>query len=95
MDAPVSIPMPGAIQPGSSVEISAKFTAPSSPGLHSGTWQLLDPSDKPVPDADGNPLELTINLEVIESVPNILPAPLYFLRGKEVPARSGKWTIMD
>ena len=82
MDAPVSIPMSGAIQPGSSVEISAEFTAPASLGIHSGTWHLLDSSDKPVPDANGNPLELTINLEVIESVPNILPAPLYFLRGE-------------
>src|SRR3990172_7008892 len=49
MGAPVSIPMPGAIQPGASFEISAPFAAPISAGIHTGIWQLLDSSCIPVP----------------------------------------------
>ena len=82
MGAPVSIPMPGAIQPGASFEISAPFTAPISAGIHTGIWQLLDSSGIPVPGSDGNPIEVSINLEVVENNQSILPAPLYFLRGE-------------
>ncbi|MFN2216131.1 MAG: NBR1-Ig-like domain-containing protein [Anaerolineales bacterium] len=82
MGAPISIPMPGAIQPGTSVEISAPFTAPAAVGVHAGTWQLLDSSDNPVPGPNGSPLEFTINIEVLGNGQSILPAPIYFLRGE-------------
>jgi len=83
MAAPVAIYMPGAITPGSSVDISAQFTSPSDPGIYTSNWQLLDASGIPVPDASGNPLTLTVNIEVLAGTTNVLPAPLFFLRGEK------------
>ena len=83
MSAPAAIYMPGAITPGSSVDISAHFTSPSDPGIYTSNWQLLDASGIPVPDASGNPLVLTVNIEVLAGTTSLLPAPLYFLRGEK------------
>lgn len=83
MSAPVSIFMPGAITPGSSVDISAQFTSPSKPGNYSSNWQILDASGFPVPDSSGNPLTLTMNIEVLDGSIEVLPEPLFFLRGEE------------
>ncbi|HCC79685.1 MAG: hypothetical protein A2X25_08920 [Chloroflexi bacterium GWB2_49_20] len=82
MDAPVVIPMPGAIQPGSSVDISVQFTSPPAPGTYGSNWQLLDASGIPVPDSGGNPLTLAVNMEVLAGTANVLPAPLFYLRGE-------------
>ncbi|MFH2039957.1 MAG: NBR1-Ig-like domain-containing protein, partial [Chloroflexota bacterium] len=83
MDAPVSIYMPGAIPPGSSVDIAVQFTSPSTPGIYNSNWQLLDASGIPVPDSSGNPLKLSVNIEVLARGENLLPAPLFFLRGNK------------
>ncbi len=83
MAAPVSIYMPGAIQPGSSVDISVQFTSPSAPGIYKSNWQLLDASGIPVPDSSGDPLTLSVNIEVLAGAANVLPAPLFFLRGEK------------
>jgi len=81
MGAPVSIYMPGAVPPGSSVDIAVQFTSPSTPGIYNSNWQLLDASGIPVPDSSGNPLNLSVNIEVLARGENLLPAPLFFLRG--------------
>jgi Tol biopolymer transport system component len=83
MSSPVSVYMPGAIQPGSSVDISAQFTSPSDPGFYTSNWQLLDASGIPVPDSSGNPLTFTVNIEVLAGTAEVLPAPLFFLRGEK------------
>jgi TolB protein len=83
MGAPAAIPMPGAILPGSSVDISAQFTSPSVPGIYTSNWQLLDAAGLPVPDSTGAPLNFTVNIEVLAAAANILPAPLFYLRGEE------------
>jgi Tol biopolymer transport system component len=82
MDAPVVIPMPGAIQSGSSVDISVQFTSPPAPGTYVSSWQLLDAAGNPVPDSGGNALTLTVNIEVLAGAANVLPAPLFYLRGE-------------
>ncbi len=81
--APVSVHMPGAIQPGSSVDISVQFTSPPAAGIYNSNWQLLDASGIPVPDSNGIPLTLSVKIEVLAGEVNMLPAPLFFLRGEE------------
>jgi len=83
MSAPAAIYMPGAITPGSSVDISAQFTSPTDPGIYSSNWQLLGASGIPVPDSSGNPMALTVNIEVMAGTTDVLPAPLFFLRGEQ------------
>jgi Tol biopolymer transport system component len=83
MDAPMSIPMPGAIQPGSFVDISTRLTSPPDPGMHANQWQLLDASGNPVPDAFGNALNMAVSIEVLEAAQPVLPGLLYFLSGEK------------
>ncbi len=82
MNGPVSSHVPGAIQAGSSVELAIPLTAPSTPGQYNGKWQLWDENGNPVPDASGNPLTLTVSIEVLPDGQSILPAPLYYLVGE-------------
>lgn len=82
MNAPLVIPLPGAIQPGTSVDISTLFTSPSQAGNYSNSWQLLDASGKPVPDANGGALTVRLDVEVMAGGSNILPAALYYLAGE-------------
>lgn len=83
LGAPVVIPMPGAIQPGASVDIPVPFTSPVDPGTHQGTWQLWDAASQPVRDQNGNPLDLSINIEVLPAGTQVLSSRLYFLAGAE------------
>lgn len=75
--------MPGAIQPGSEVDIAIPFTAPSSPGIYTSTWQLWDAADQPVDDEEGNPLIVSLAIEVLADGISVLPARLYYLAGEE------------
>lgn len=83
MGGPVIIPMPGAIQPGAGVDISAQFTTPSSAGNYSNTWQLLDANGNQVVDSSNTPLTVRIDLEVMAEGSNILPSSIYYLSGEE------------
>jgi Tol biopolymer transport system component len=73
------LPLPGAIQPGDTVDLSLGLTAPAAPGNHSGAWVLFDNHGVPVPGPDGRPLTLTASIDVTAPSSAVLPAPLYFL----------------
>ena len=73
------IPMPGAIQPGSSVDIASQFTSSTVPGIYVSNWQLLDATGNPVLESSGKPLDLNVSIEVLGEGSNTLPAPLYYL----------------
>ena len=73
------LPLPGAIQPGDTAELSLALTAPASAGRHSGTWVLYDNSGHPVPGPDGLPLALPVTIEVLPPSTAALPNALYFL----------------
>ena len=81
MDGPPAIPMPGAIQPGHQVDLVLPLVAPDAPGLYTSSWLLLDRAGSPVPGPDGNPLSLTVSIEVLSAGQAVLPAPLYYLTG--------------
>ena len=44
LGAPAVIPMPSAIAPGATVDISVNLTAPSAPGHYRGNWKLRNAS---------------------------------------------------
>jgi hypothetical protein len=44
MSGPASVPFPGAIAPGSTVDLSVNLTAPNSPGTYKGNWILRNDS---------------------------------------------------
>ncbi len=44
MGAPASIPLPGSVAPGESVDISVEMTAPQEPGAYQSNWKLRNPS---------------------------------------------------
>jgi Tol biopolymer transport system component len=73
------LPMPGAIQPGDTAELSMTLSAPAAPGGHSGTWVLFDNTGHPVPGPDGLPLALPVTIEVMPPSSAVLPNPIYFL----------------
>lgn len=71
--------MPGAIQPGATVDIAIPQVAPDGPGQHSARWQLFHRNGQPVPGPDGSLVTLAVELEVLQPGQTILPRPLYFL----------------
>lgn len=81
LDGPPAIPMPGAIQPGDQVDLVLPLVAPDAPGQYTSSWQLLDQAGDPAPNPDGNPLTLSLNIEVLDAGQALLPAPLYYLSG--------------
>ncbi|MBM3153084.1 MAG: hypothetical protein FJZ96_12935, partial [Chloroflexi bacterium] len=83
MGGPVALYVPGAIQPGASVEVGMALAAPDLPGTYTGTWQLWDASGSPVPDSNGNPLTLTVAIEALPAGQTILPAPVYYFAGED------------
>lgn len=81
------IAMPGAIQPGATVDIAIPQVAPDAPGLHSAHWQLFHRNGQPVPGPDGNPVTLAVEIEVLQPGQTILPRPLYFLSAQSGSAQ--------
>ena len=81
LNAKAAIPVPGAIQPGSSVDMAVLFTSPATPGTYVSNWQLLDAAGYPVQDSTGKPMNLNVSIEVLAEGINALPAPLYYLSG--------------
>lgn len=71
--------MPGAIQPGATVDLVVPQVAPNVAGRHSADWQLFHRDGQAVPGADGSPLTLAVAIEVLEPGQTLLPRPLYFL----------------
>ncbi|HET9910495.1 MAG TPA: NBR1-Ig-like domain-containing protein, partial [Anaerolineales bacterium] len=71
--------IPGAIQPGATVDIPIPQVAPDAAGRHSAYWQLFHRDGQAVPGPDGNPVKLAIEIEVLQPGQAILPQPLYFL----------------
>ncbi len=71
--------MPGAIQPGDTVDLALKLAAPAVSGTHTGSWVLFDNTGRPVPGPDGLPLGLPVTIEVLPPSTSVLPSPLYFL----------------
>jgi TolB protein len=76
-----SMPLPGAIQPGSVVDLSVWLAAPKGAGSYSSDWQLLDASGHPVPNADGDVEGLSAQIEVLDPGQAALPQPFYFIQG--------------
>ncbi|MGE5250052.1 MAG: NBR1-Ig-like domain-containing protein [Bacteroidota bacterium] len=81
------IPVPGAIQPDTLADFVLPLTVPQEPGLHAGRWQLFDGEGKPVPGADGNPVSLVVQIQLVQPDPSLLPQPLYFVAGTRETAQ--------
>ena len=79
MGEATQIMVPGAIQPDATVDLVILQVAPDAPGHHIAHWQLFDGDGQVVAGADGNPIELTVDIEVLASNQGLLPKPLYFL----------------
>jgi WD40 repeat protein len=79
MGGPVQFPISGAVPPGSTIDLTLPLAAPAEPGAHAGTWVLIDAAGRMLPGPDGNPLELTVRIEVTSPSASVLPSPLYFL----------------
>ncbi len=79
MGTQTQILIPGAIQPGATVDIAIPQVAPDAAGRHSAHWQLFHRSGQAVPGPDGTPVTLAVDIEVLPSGQTILPQPLYFL----------------
>jgi hypothetical protein len=71
--------MPGAVQPGSVVDLAVPLSAPDSPGVHQGYWQLFDGSGNAVPAEDGTRVSLAVEIDVTQPGEAYLPYPLYFI----------------
>jgi Tol biopolymer transport system component len=71
--------MPGAIQPGDTIDLALALTAPASPGTHSGSWVLFDNTGHAVAGPDALPLTLPVTIEVLPPSTSVLPSALYFL----------------
>jgi Tol biopolymer transport system component len=82
MEGAAYLPLPGAIQPGDTIDLSLTLSAPAAPDTHTGTWVLYDNTGRPVPDSDGGPLTLSVDLEVMNPDLHVLPHPLYFLSNR-------------
>ncbi len=76
------LPLSGAIQPGDTIDLALPLTAPAAPDMHTGTWVLFDNTGRPVPDPDGGPLTLSVDIEVMKPDLHVLPSPLYFLSNR-------------
>jgi Tol biopolymer transport system component len=71
--------LPGAIQPGATIDLALTLTAPAGPGPHSGYWVLFDNAGRAIVGPDGRPLELPVTIEVLPPSTGVLPSALYFL----------------
>jgi Tol biopolymer transport system component len=87
MGGPQQVNMPGAIQPGATIDMVIPQVAPDAVGIHNGKWQLVDGNGQPVPGADGKPFVLNVNIEVLAPGQSLLPAPLYMLTEKSGTAQ--------
>jgi TolB protein len=83
LDGQSAVPLPGAIQPGSSVDIVARFISPGTPGVYVSDWEVLDAGGNPVPDKSGKAVDLNISIEVLKEESKVLPAPLFYLSAGE------------
>jgi Tol biopolymer transport system component len=83
LGGPAQIPLSGAVYPGATVDLSLALAAPAEPGIHTGTWVLIDAAGRPVPGPDGGPLNLSVRIEVMDPSASVLPSPLYFLSDAE------------
>lgn len=75
----IQVLMPGAVQPGATLDLVLPQVAPDAAGRHVARWQLVKRDGTPVPGADGSPVTLAVDLEVLEPGQTVLPKPLYFL----------------
>jgi Tol biopolymer transport system component len=76
--------IPGAVQPGDTVDLTIPLTSPAASGYHSASWVLVDAAGRAVPalnrtSSDGLPLALTVKIEVVPAGTSILPSPMYYL----------------
>jgi Tol biopolymer transport system component len=71
--------IPGAIQPGATVDLALPLVAPETPGRHVSHWKVFGRDGNAVPGPDGNPVTLTVDIEVLAAGQTVLPQPLYFL----------------
>lgn len=79
MGASAQIRLPGAIQPGATVDLPLPQTASQMPGKHIAHWQLFDRNGEAVSGTDGSPVMLSVDIEVLSPGQAVLPQPLYFL----------------
>jgi Tol biopolymer transport system component len=79
MGGSTPIIVPGAIQPGATVDLVIPQVAPEVPGRHFAHWQLFNGDGQAVPGVDGSSVELTVDIEVLPPNQELLPKPLYFL----------------
>lgn len=79
MGAGVDVMIPGAIQPGATVDLVLPLTAPRASGSHTGKWEVFDGQGSPLLGADGQSEALEVAIEVLPEGESLLPQPLYFL----------------
>ena len=74
-----TVTIPGAIQPGATVDLAVAAAAPEASGSHTGTWQIFDGAGQPVPGPDGQTGTLSLSIQVIEPGNSLLPRLLYYI----------------
>jgi Tol biopolymer transport system component len=79
MGGALQVPLSGAIQPGTTVDLNLALTAPAAAGAHSGRWIIVDGAGQPLPQPDGRPLVLTVEITVLSPDAVPLTSALYFL----------------
>jgi len=80
------VQLPGAIQPGAEADLTVRVSAPEAPGLHTGSWVLMDGNGQPVPNSDGDVEGLALQVEVLPPGSTPLARPLYFTRSEGAPS---------
>jgi Tol biopolymer transport system component len=83
--------MPGAIQPGDTIDLALALAAPDAPGTHAGSWVLFDNTGHPVAGPGGLPFALPVTVEVLPPSTSVLPSPLYFLSDRS--GRTQLWRL--
>ena len=76
MGAPASIPLPGRVAPGESVDISVEMTAPQEPGAYQSNWKLRSPSGVLFGLGPGDGLFYYVRIKVVLTdtpTPTLLP----------------------
>jgi Tol biopolymer transport system component len=79
MSGPDSFPISGAVQPGQTADVGIRLAAPEESGVHHGAWNIYDDRGRIVAGPDGQPLALSVDIDVLPAGSRVLPDALYFL----------------